>query len=45
MAEDSWKQQLKGPAPLGLGIAASVWVLLLLFVLIGDDSRMSKAKI
>ena len=37
MAEDSWKQQLKGPAPVGLGIAASDWGLLLLKVLFEGD--------
>ena len=38
MPDDSWKQQLKGPAPLSLAIAAVVWGALLLFVLFGEDS-------
>ena len=42
MLEDSsretWRQHLRGPAPLSLAIAASVWVMLLLVVLFGDGT-------
>ena len=38
MLDDSWKQQLKGPAPFSLAIAAGVWAILLLVVLFGDSS-------
>lgn len=43
MSDDSWKQQLRGPAPLGLAIAGTVWVILLLLVLFGEDARQLAA--
>ena len=44
MSEDGWRQQLRGPGPLALALAAGAWIVLLLVVLFSDRTPSGLAK-